>query len=819
MAQRASSDQALSLGPEQLSALLNSTQELLALLQPDGTLLHANESFSRLLGYPSDQLAGASIFSFLHPNEAPIFRTRLHSCHSKPSSARAHKSEPEPNSNNKARIRLQSKDGSWRWFEATTRNLLHEPAIEAIAVSLQDVTDLHRMESERQVISDVVHALNESANLDELLIRIHAALKKVLHAENCFVALHCPETDTFEFRFWADQFDPPPPPQKISRTCTAFVFRKGRAMLIDQSEFDKLAAQDEVDLVGSSSPAWLGVPLKTPTATIGVLVVQHYSDDKAYNQRDLEFLDSVGGHIALAIERRRAEDALTMSESMFRLLFAHNPLPTWVFDSESLRFLQVNDSAVAQYGYSQDEFESMTILDIRPPSDHAAFLDSLREWKGHARYKAQWRHVTKDGHTIDAEIMGHQLEYNGRAVHLVVAQDVGERHQLEEQLRQAQKMEAVGRLAGGVAHDFNNLLMVIKGHTELLMNVLPPSDTAARKIEQIDRAADRATGLTRQLLAFSRMQVLQPRVTNLNTIVEELGKLIPRLIGEDIELVFRLAPDLGAIRADASQMEQIIMNLAVNARDAMPDGGRLLIETSNAELDRNYSNARPVVTPGPYVLLAVSDNGIGMNQETQARIFEPFFTTKEQGKGTGLGLSTVYGVVKQSGGFIWCYSELGKGTSFKIYLPRVDQQAEAVGTKAPLAEVPRGTETILLAEDEQDVRELAREFLESGGYKVIEATNGQDALRIAAEYAANLGANNKIDLLVTDMVMPGMTGQHLAARLQHQHAGLNVIYMSGYSEHAATESSSLADARLLTKPFSRNAILRAVRETLGPAKQ
>jgi two-component system, cell cycle sensor histidine kinase and response regulator CckA len=812
MAQRVSSEQASILGLEQLATLLGSTQELLALLQPDGSLLYVNEAFSRLLGYSSDHLVGASIYSFLHPSESFLFRASLESGATTRPHAQSSSSASAPSPNDKLRCRLQGKDGSWRWFEAAFRNLLHDPSIEAIVVGLIDVNNLQRMESERQVIADVVHALNESANLDQLLLRIHAALKKVLHAENCFVALHCPETDTFEFRFWVDQFDPPPPPQKISRTCTGYVFRAGRAMVIDQPEFDKLAAQGEVDLVGSSSPAWLGVPLKTPTATIGVLVVQHYQDATAYNQRDLEFLDSVGGHIALAIERRRAEDALTMSESMFRLLFAHNPLPTWVFDSETLRFLQVNEAAVAQYGYSHDEFESMSVLDIRPASEHAALRATLREWKDHARYKTHWKHITKDGHGINVDIIAHQLEYNGRAVHLVVAQDVGERQQLEDQLRQAQKMEAVGRLAGGVAHDFNNLLMVIKGHTELLMDSLEPTDSAVRKIEQIDRAADRATSLTRQLLAFSRMQVLQPRVMNLNTIVEELGKLIPRLIGEDIELVFRLAPDLGAIRADASQMEQIVMNLAVNARDAMPDGGKLVIETSNTELDRHYRTARPVVTPGPYVLLAVSDNGIGMDQETQARIFEPFFTTKEQGKGTGLGLSTVYGVVKQSGGFIWCYSELGKGTTFKIYLPLVDQTVEGTGIKAPLAEAPRGTETILLAEDEQDVRELAREFLESGGYKVIEAANGQEALRAAAAHPG------QIDLLVTDIVMPGITGQTLAARLQQERNGLSVIYMSGYSEHAATEATPLAGARLLTKPFSRNAILRAVRETLGVAK-
>ncbi|MFI5057375.1 MAG: ATP-binding protein [Candidatus Acidiferrales bacterium] len=354
---------------------------------------------------------------------------------------------------------------------------------------------------------------------------------------------------------------------------------------------------------------------------------------------------------------------------------------------------------------------------------------------------------------------------------------------------------------------------VIKGHTELLLNALPPSDNTTRKIQQIDRAADRATSLTRQLLAFSRMQVLQPRAMSLNTVVEEMGKLLPRLIGEDIELVINTAADLGTVRADASQMEQVIMNLAVNARDAMPGGGRLLIETSNAELDHSYAAIHPVVQTGSYVLLAVTDTGTGMNPETQARIFEPFFTTKEQGKGTGLGLSTVYGVIKQSGGFIWVYSELGKGTSFKIYLPRVDQPAEDTGAGRVSTAAPRGSETVLLAEDEQDVREVAREFLESGGYTVIEASNGADALRLAA------GHKGKIDLLVTDLVMPGMTGQELARRLQKESFGLGVIYMSGYSENAAAEAAQWdASTRLLTKPFSRNTILRTVRDVLGNAR-
>ena len=799
MSHRVSSLQGTAIGIEQLSTLLDSARELIAILSPDGIIQFATQSFARVLGHRTEDLVGSPIASLLHANDAAGFRERLQDLASGSGGTL------------NGRCRLQSKDGSWRWFDAVARDCTHVPAIEGIVVSYQDVTDLQRMESERQVISEVVHALNETANLDELLAGIHQALKKVLYAENCFVALHDPEEDTFSFPFFADQVDAVPPPQKVGRSCTAFVFRTGSAMLIPQSEFDRLVAKGEVELVGSPSPAWLGVPLKTPTATIGVLVVQHYENEHAYDQRDLEFVSSVGGHIALAIERRRAEDALRKNEEMFRLLFSYSPLPTWVLDRESLRFLQVNDAAVRQYGYSYAEFLSMSILDLRP-EEKDKDLEHFRQWNGEGRYQGNWKHRKKDGKLMEVEIIAHELDYAGRRVRLVVAQDITERHLLEQQFRQAQKMEAVGRLAGGVAHDFNNLLMVIKGHTELLLNVVPASEQIARKIEQIERAADRASTLTRQLLAFSRMQVLQPRVMNLNVVVEDMGRLLPRLIGEDLELVIRTAEDLGAIRADASQMEQVIMNLAVNARDAMPSGGRLLIETSNAELDSAYSAVHPVVRQGSYVLLAVSDTGTGMDAETQAHIFEPFFTTKEQGKGTGLGLATVYGVVKQSGGFIWVYSELGKGTSFKIYLPRVDQPVEKSGSTQSSSEAPRGTGTILLAEDEQDVREVAREFLESGGYTVIEAHDGAEAIQLVEKHKGSL------DLLVTDMVMPGMTGQELGGLLRQKRDGLRILYMSGYSEHAAAESvQGDTSIRLLTKPFSRWALLRAVHEILKQA--
>ena len=670
---------------------------------------------------------------------------------------------------------------------------------------------LQRMEAERQVIFEVVHALNQTSNLDQLLGRIHQALKKVLYAENCFIALHASEADSFYFPFFVDQFDSAPPPQKVGHSCTAFVFRTGRAMLIPQKEFDRLAQQGEVELVGSPSPSWLGVPLKTPTATIGVLVVQHYENDNAYDMRDLEFLDSVGGHIALAIERRRSEEALRKSESVFRLLFSNNPLPTWVMEDETLQFIEVNEAAVKQYGYTAQQFRQMRMQDIRG-EDGRSMADVQRDTGG-GRFQGICKHRKKDGNIFEVEMTSHRFDYAGRKVRLVVAQDISERHILEQQLRQAQKMEAVGRLAGGVAHDFNNLLMVIKGHTELLMNELPEADRTARKIAQIDRAADRAASLTKQLLAFSRMQVLQPRVMSLNAVVEDMGKLLPRLIGEDIELSVRTAGDLGSIRADASQMEQIIMNLAVNARDAMPNGGRLFIETSNADLDDAYNATHPIVQAGRYVSLAVSDTGVGMDAETQAHIFEPFFTTKEAGKGTGLGLATVYGVVKQSGGFIWVYSEVGKGTSFKIYLPRVDQVEEKSGGSSPSMEAPRGAETILLAEDEQDVREVAREFLESAGYTVVEARNGSEALRLAGD------KSKAMDLLVTDMVMPGMTGRELAQRIQAVRPGFPAIFMSGYSEQTVAETAQADGGMyLLTKPFSRSGLLRTIRDALNATR-
>jgi signal transduction histidine kinase len=382
--------------------------------------------------------------------------------------------------------------------------------------------------------------------------------------------------------------------------------------------------------------------------------------------------------------------------------------------------------------------------------------------------------------------------------------------QSQEQLLQSQKLEAVGQLAGGIAHDFNNLLTVIIGYGDLLLRATATDDPRKQRIQEIRNAADRAAALTRQLLAFSRKQVLQPKVLDLNSIVPGMEKMLRRMIGEDLELRTALEPDLGNVKADPGQIEQIIMNLVVNARDAMPSGGKVSIETANADLDEIYARHHVAVIPGPYVMLAVSDTGKGMDEETRRRIFEPFFTTKALGKGTGLGLSTVYGIVKQSGGSIWVYSEINQGTTFKIYLPRVDQEAQEYKHAAEAEVTPKGTGTILLVEDSELVRKLVREALETCGYNVLDAGTRADALFICERH------KKTIHMLLTDVVMPEISGRELANRLVSLHPEMRVLYMSGYTEDTIVHHGVLEEGiNFIQKPFSAEALALKVREVLG----
>jgi two-component system cell cycle sensor histidine kinase/response regulator CckA len=631
---------------------------------------------------------------------------------------------------------------------------------------------------------------------------------------------------------------------------------------------------------------------------------------------------------------KRAEDALRKSEEQYRLLFDHNPLPMWVFERKTLRFLAVNEAAVCHYGFSREEFFRMTILDIRPPDDIPELLRRHCESEGGLQAAESWKHRKRDGSIIDVEITTHDINFNGADAELVLAHDVTEwrrseerlrqsqerfakafrsspfgitisseeqgryidanpaylrmlgyerdellgrtvqevgiwanpqerrlmiqqldspppvqpievqfRHRsgqirvvqiaaerillddqpyvlaiihdvteerkLEQKFRQAQKMEAVGRLAGGIAHDFNNMLGIIIGYSDIARERLAPGDPVQKNLHEIKKAGERAAMLTRQLLAFSRQQVLEPRTLNLNSVVHDISKMLLRTIGEDISLVLRPAEPLGSVRADLGQVEQVLMNLAVNARDAMPDGGKIVIETSCVDLDDTYARQHESVKPGAYVLLSFSDTGVGMDEAVKAQIFEPFFTTKDPGKGTGLGLSTVYGIVKQSGGYIWVYSEPGHGTTFKIYLPRVDELAESLVSKKVESALPVGVETVLVVEDDDTLRELTVKLLESGGYTVLSSSNAPSAMAVAKQHG------DRIDLLVTDVIMPGMRGPDLAAELKQGRPEMKVLYVSGYAGNVMVQQGVLGpDAALLVKPFSKHMLLTKVRHVI-----
>jgi PAS domain S-box-containing protein len=507
---------------------------------------------------------------------------------------------------------------------------------------------------------------------------------------------------------------------------------------------------------------------------------------------------------------RATQESLRRSESNFRSLVMNAPYG--ICRCNALGILQdANPALVAMFGYG-------SAAEIKGRHLGSLYADA-QQWFQTADYfhsRKEFNDLTtecvrKDGTVLVARISGRSIP-NGKDGNTfeIFMEDITETRTLELQLRQAQKMEAIGRLAGGIAHDFNNLLMVISGYSEFLLERLGPDPKLRGPAQEISNATQRATSLTRQLLAFSRKQMLAPKILDLNEVVAENLKMLTRMIGEDIDLVMVPGAALGAVRADPGQIDQVIMNLAVNARDAMPQGGRLTIETSNVTLDENFTRTHSPLTPGDYIMLALSDTGIGMDSETQSRIFEPFFTTKGA-KGTGLGLSTVYGIVKQSGGFIFVDSQPQRGSSFRAYFPRVDAREDpgVAQESLSLSRATHGQETILLVEDEANLRRLARHYLETQGYKILEAEDGAAALQIVDGYRGT------IDLLLTDVIMPGMNGRELATHITQLLPAVHILYMSGYTENAVGHDGTLdAGISLLQKPFSLPALRERVREVL-----
>jgi PAS domain S-box-containing protein len=583
------------------------------------------------------------------------------------------------------------------------------------------------------------------------------------------------------------------------------------------------------------------IPLYVGNRTVGVMNLAG-PDEGLFSDQGLAILRSVGNQLAVALERaqlharlearveertaalkaeiaerKRTQEKLAESEEHIRLLL--NSTAEAIY-GQDLRgdCTFCNPACVRLLGYSDpSELIGKNMHDVMhhsrpdgtpyPREDCRICIVPQHDQGFHVDNEVLWR---ADGKSFPAEYWCYPIKRNETVIGAVTTfMDIAERRSLERQLVQAQKMEAIGRLAGGVAHDFNNLLTIIRGYSDLLVEQVTAGSPIRGQMEEIRRAADRAAALTRQLLAFGRRQILAPQVLNLNKIVADMDKMLRRLIGEDIDLVTKLEPALSQTKVDPGQVEQVIMNLAVNSRDAMPEGGKLTIETANAELDENYARRHAMAAPGQYVMLAISDTGCGMDAETQSHIFEPFFTTKETGKGTGLGLATVHGIVKQIGGEIWVYSEPGRGTTFKIYFPQVEGIAKTLQPTRVVSTSPGGSETILVVEDEEAVRSLVRRVLESKGYVVLTASSAEEAARMCEHQ------QTKINLLLTDVVMPGMNGQKLAQLLGLSRPEMKVLYMSGYTDNSIVHHGVLdASTAFLQKPFTPDAVLRKVREVL-----
>jgi two-component system cell cycle sensor histidine kinase/response regulator CckA len=777
--------------------IIENAPEAISIIDQEVRILRINGEFTRLFGFSAEEVAGKRLDHLIVPPDryaetawiAETIRTQ---------------------SKISLETRRQRKDGSLVEVLLSTSSVMMNGKKVGAYASYRDITEQKRAEELNAALYAIAARSQSAEDLQQFFAAIHNIVGQLMNARNFYIALYDPQSQLLSFPYFVDEEDPTPVPKPLGRGLTEYVLRSGEPILATPAVFEELVRRGEVELIGAASLDWLGVPLKSGTTCIGALVLQSYNENTRFSERDREILKFVSQQLAAAIEHKRYEEALRRSEARSRSLILSAAFGICRCTLNG-RFLDVNPALINMLGHGS--VEDLLRLDARREVFvNPRELDKLAEDYGRTGslngVEVQWKR--KDGRVIIVRLSGCAAisTEEPEEVLELIAEDITDRRQLEEQLRQAQKMDAVGRLAGGVAHDFNNLLMVINGYTEVLLEQLEKDSAMHNKVQSIQQAADRAATLTRQLLAFSRKQLLELKVVDVNTVVGDMERLLRPLIGENIELVTRLSTQTGRTRADAGQLEQVIMNLVVNAKDSMPEGGKLTLQTADVAVGQNYSHHR-FIQPGRYAVISVADTGHGMDKETQSRIFEPFFTTKEKGKGTGLGLSTVYGIVKQSGGYVFAQSEVGAGTIFYVYLPRVEDSAEELSpVKAPQKEVG-GCETVLLVEDEESVRELVRVTLASRGYKVLEAENGECGLRIADDF------KERIDILITDVVMPGMGGRELAKRLVSLRPGINVLYLSGYTEDAVVTQGTLGPGTaFLQKPFTLQNLAKKVREVL-----
>ncbi len=789
----------LDLRRQYLEQLFESSPDALIVVDSSFRVQCVNREFQRMFGYSDAQTLSQPLDSLILPPDRAAEANWIAQC-----LQRGEQLTLE--------TQRRHRDGALLDVSLSTAPLVVNGRSAAFYFVYRDISDRKRAEALNSALYSVSEKSCTTQDLQQFFAAIHGIVDELMPARNFSIALHDPESQLLSFPYFVDEQESAPAPAKAGRGLAEYVLRTGEPLLCTPKLLQQLQQRREVKFAGRPALQWLGVPLQVNHHVFGAIILQNYSESSALRERDKEVLALISRQLAAAIEHKRNEQALRRSEVRYRSLVQTAVYGIYRSSFEGT-FLDVNPALIGMLGYNS----ALEVLALDPqkdvfldPGEHSRLVDEFRRTGRMDGFEVRWKR--KDGRVITVRISGRAVASEDEPADVLeaIAEDVTERRVLEDQFRQSQKMEAVGRLAGGIAHDFNNLLMVVSGYTEVLLDQLTAEHPLHIKAEAIQQASDRATTLTRQLLAFSRKQLLELKVIDVNAIVADMERLLRPLIGEDIELTTSLAPAVGCTRADAGQLEQVIMNLVVNAKDAMPNGGKICIRTTSVTLDETYRPENTFIKHGPYVMISVSDTGQGMDRETQARIFEPFFTTKEKGKGTGLGLSTVYGIIKQSGGYVFVQSELGRGTVFTIYFPRVDEPSEALAAPTSLAAVG-GTETILLVEDEESVRQLVRETLESRGYHVLEAANGNAALALAAANAET------IHLIITDVVMPGMSGHELVQQLLPARPGTKVLYLSGYAEDAFA-SPLPADGKktFLQKPFTLQNLSRKVREVLGP---